>query len=366
MSLIGTTGIAFTVILPLLIGSIVDGLALERSMVGFITFANIFGLALGAAIATIRIGKTPLTRLMQIACLGLLLFDSGSLFVETGMQMIVIRFVSGIFGGLLYASAMASFSALPNPIHAFSTYIICYAITSAISLFALPYLIEAFDYRMGIYFLLLMDVLSLALIGLVKKIESLVKSRSFDSLTSILFKKEVLISLFAYFSLQLGGGVMFTYSERIGKEAGLSLDMIGVGLSISALVAFLGAYVVMKHHTRWGQLGPVLIGGLVMLVSMSCLFFAESAILYILGMSVVSIAWSFLIPYHQQLQSRYDAFGRVVSIGSIVNMMGRAVGPGIAALMLGDLAFENVLWLAMGAVAVGTFTFFTILRINGR
>ncbi len=335
-------------------------------MVGFITFTNIFGLAIGAAIATIRIGKTRLTRLMQIACFGLLLFDGGSLFAETGMQMITIRFASGIFGGLLYASAMASFSALPNPIHAFSSYIICYAMISAISLFALPYLIEAFDYRMGIYFLLLMDVLSLALIGLVKKIESLVKSKSFDSLTSILFKKEVLISLFAYFLLQLGGGVMFTYSERIAKEAGLSSEIIGVGLSVSALVAFLGAYIVMKQHTRWGQLRPVLFGGLIMMSFMSCLFYAESSILFILGMSMVSIAWSFLIPYHQQLQSGYDAFGRVVSIGSIVNMMGRAVGPGLAALMLGDLAFKNVLWLAMGAVGVATFAFFSILRINGR
>lgn len=366
VSFIATTGIAFTAILPVLIGSIVDGMALHRSMVGYITFANIFGLTTGATIATIRIGKNSLTKLMYIGCIGLLLFDGLSLFVETGSLMMLVRLMSGVFGGLLYASAMASFSALPNPIHAFSSYIIVYCLISAVSLFALPYFIEAFDFHMGVYFLIIMNLLSLALIPLVRKFETLVKSKSFDSLRSIVFKKEVLISLIAYFFLQLGGGIMFTYSERIGKEAGLGVEMIGIGLSLSALVAFVGAYLVIKQNTRWGQMRPVLIAGLIMMSFMSCLFFSEFAILFIVGLSVVSMAWSFLIPYHQQAQSGHDAFGRVVSIGSIVNMMGRAVGPGIAALVLGDLAFENVLWLAIASVGLGTIAFFSILRIDGR
>lgn len=331
-------------------------------MVGFITFANVFGLTVGAAIATVRIGKSRLTRLMFVGCFGLLVFDGLSIFAESGMQMLIIRMISGVFGGLLYASAMASFSALANPIHAFSSYIIVYCVISAASLFALPYFIELYDYRIGIYFLVAMALLSLVLIPLVSQFESLVQSKSFESLKSIVFQKDVLISLVAFFLVQLGGGVMFTYSERIGKEAGLSTEMIGSGLGLSALVAFAGAYLVIKQNTKWGRVRPILISGAIMTGFMSCLFFSEIPFLFILGLSAVSMSWSFIIPYHQQAQASHDAYGRVVSIGSIVNMMGRAVGPGIAAVVLGDLAFENVLWLAMASVSIGTLAFFSILR----
>ena len=129
----GVTGLGYTVILPILIGAIVDQLGLDRSMIGWITFSNISGLAIGGITATLLIGKVRLLHLIRIGCIGLIIFDLYSTTCSTAAALLVVRFLSGIAGGMLYSSSLASFSALKDSIKAFSIYVISYAAMSSIT-----------------------------------------------------------------------------------------------------------------------------------------------------------------------------------------------------------------------------------------
>ena len=77
------------------------------------------------------------------------------------------------------------------------------------------------------------------------------------------------------------------------------------------------------------------------------LYQAQYTFVFFLANGLLGAAWAFLIPFYQQIQASLDVQGKVVSLGTIVNMGGRSVGPAIAAFFLGSAAFINVIWLAI-------------------
>jgi len=277
----GVTGLGYTVILPILIGAIVDQLGLDRSMVGWITFSNIGGLAIGGISATLLIGKIRLLHLIRFGCIGLIVFD-------------------------LLSTACSSAEVL----------------------------------------------ISLAFSSVILEFESGLKAKDFSSLTSLFRNKYVVMGLLSYFLTQLGGGVMYTYIERIAQDAGQSSELVGFILSISAIFSAIAAFVIIKMGNRFGQIWPMTIGLFLMTLSMIILFYAEYTVMFLIGSCLVGAFWSVMIPFYQQMQGRFDLLGRIVTVGTVLNMLGRAIGPALAALFLGDSAFENVLYLSIAALAV--------------
>jgi len=92
------------------------------------------------------------------------------------------------------------------------------------------------------------------------------------------------------------------------------------------------------------------------------LFYSEYTFLFVLGMTLPGLAWSFLIPFYQEMQAKSDPLGRVVTLGTIVNMAGRATGPIFPALFLGGMAFENVLYLSIAAVVLSMIFIYPVLN----
>lgn len=357
----GVTGLGYTVILPILIGAIVDQLQLDRSMVGWITFSNICGLALGGLLATVLIGKVSLLKMIRIACIILIIFDLISAFCATANSLIGFRFLSGLGGGVLYASSLASFSALKDSIRAFGIYIVSYAFISGVTLFILPYFIEPYGFKIGFFTLAGMAVISLIVSNVVTKFESNLSAKDFSSLPLLLKNKYVLLSLISYFLLQMGGGVVYTYIERIAKEAGQAVEFIGLVLSLGAVLSVAGALLVIKMGNRFSPKWPVIFGIILMAVSMAALFHSENAIWFLFGNCMIGGFWSTLIPFYQQLQGRFDPFGRIVTVGTVVNMAGRAMGPAVAATFLGDYAFKMVIWLALACLLIALVLIIPIL-----
>jgi len=67
------------------------------------------------------------------------------------------------------------------------------------------------------------------------------------------------------------------------------------------------------------------------------------------------------IPFYQQIQAKFDPTGKVVTLGTIVNTMGRATGPGMAALFLGAHSYSTIIWLALGALSVSVLILLPLL-----
>jgi len=319
-------------------------------MVGWISSINILGAAIGGMITTLRIGRNSLFSLARLGLMILITFDMLSILCSSEASVLGVRFLSGIGGGIVYAAALAAFSGLKDPTKAFATYIVVYCFFGGIILVSMPFLIGEFGVKAGFITLAGMSLLCMTFIPVLNRIAPIVKKKEFISINYLLKNKNVLYGLLSYFLLQMGGGTMWAYCERIGIEAGLSISYIGIALSISVVFALLGGLLVMRVNKAWGIIRPLSVGILVMGLGMVCMFYSNIKIFFLLAICMAGIGWSFVIPLYQQMQSRFDAAGKVVSLGTIVNMGGRSAGPAIAAMTLGNSAFNNALWISIGAL----------------
>lgn len=366
ISFIGTTGLAFAIILPILIGSIVDTYDFSRSMVGWISSINILGAAIGGLITTLRIGRNSLMSLSRVGLFILIVFDIISIFCHTEISILTIRLISGVGGGIVYAAALAAFSGLKDSTKAFATYIVVYCFFGGLILISMPFLIGQFGVRAGFIVLAVMSIICFTITPVLDRIAPTAKKREFISLNFLLKNKNVVYGLLSYFLLQMGGGTMWAYCERIGIEAGLTISFIGLVLGISVVFALLGGLIVMKAKPEWGLLKPLLVGIIVMGIGSTFMFFADFKIFFLLSNCVVGVAWSFVIPYYQQMQAKFDLSGRVVSLGTIVNMGGRSAGPAIAAMSLGSSAFDNALWISIAALILSAILAVPALKGTNR
>lgn len=356
-SFISSTGMGMLTILPIMLGGIVDELALDRNMVGLIASVNIIGIGVGGFIAAYYIGKKPLIKIVRIGLIGLILFELSCAYALTTNSLLIGRFISGVFGGLVYAGALGAFSGLKDPIKAFGIYVVVYCCWSGIGLTSLPYILSNYGIKGGYFLLASMGIVSLFLSKVINQLARNIKEKSFDSLNVLLSKRMVIFSLLAYFFMQMAGGTIWAYTERIGKEAGLNQEQIGLALGLSTLLSLVGGLLVFKLGNKYGLKWPVSIGLISMGLSGLMLYQSKFTLIFFLANGLLGAAWAFLIPFYQQIQASLDVQGKVVSLGTIVNMGGRSFGPALAAFLLGTAAFINVIWLAI----VGLFLSFLFL-----
>ena len=149
ISWMGVTGLGFTTIQPYLVGGIEDQLGFDRAMLGWISSVNVIGIAAGGLAITFLIGRFSLIRMIQLGLVGLLLFDIWSIYITTPSSMLIIRSLSGFFGGLVYAGAMAAFSSMKDNIRAFGIYVMVYSFWTIIALLGLPYLVATYGLVAG-------------------------------------------------------------------------------------------------------------------------------------------------------------------------------------------------------------------------
>ncbi len=361
-SFVSTTGMGMLTILPMMLGGIVDELLFDRTMIGWIASINIVGIGLGGFISSVYIGRRPLVQIVRIGLIGLIIFELLSTFATTPTPLLLLRFLSGIFGGLVYASALGAFSGLKDPIKAFGIYVVVYCSWSGIGLISLPYILANWGIKGGYILLSAMALVSLLLSSVVEKLSKNIKEKSFDSLFALLSRRLVILALLAYFSIQMAGGTIWAYAERIGKEAGLSQEVIGLALGGSSAISLLGGLLVFYIGNSRGIKWPLTLGIIAMGLSGLLFYWSNVPLIFFLANGLLGGAWGFLIPFNQQIQAKLDVQGKVVSLGTIVNMGGRSFGPALAALLLGSAAFINVTWLAIIALTLSLLFLLPFLK----
>lgn len=321
-------------------------------MVGWISSINILGAAIGGLITTLCIGRISLMKIARVGLLILITFDLVSILCGTEFSILTVRFLSGIGGGIVYAAGLAAFSGLKDSSKAFATYIVVYCFFGGLILISMPFLIGQFGVKAGFITLAITSIICFSFTEVLDRIAPHAKKREFISLNFLLKNKNVMYGLLSYFLLQMGGGTMWAYCERIGIEAGLTISFIGLVLGISVVFALIGGLLVMKAKKEWGIHKPLTVAIIVMAIGTIFMFFADFKACFLLANCIVGVAWSFAIPYYQQMQARFDLSGRVVSLGTIVNMGGRSMGPAIAAMSLGTSSFDNALWISIIALSL--------------
>lgn len=346
------SSIGFSLVAPIMIGGLADVYAFPKQILGLVTSAQAIGVAISGIVVAMVVQRYGIKKLARVGLIGLIIIEIIASFTTTPNNMLFIRLLAGLAGGLAYASSLSSFASLEKPVKGFSTYLIVFCILSAILLFSFPFFIRRFGLHAAFYVFACQAAIGFSFTYILPTKPSGAR-QGIDVKVFRLFKNpQILAAVVAYLALQGSAVSMFSFFERIGNEKGLSPSFIGIALSLVGFCGLLGGIIVTVFQNRLTARSSILGIAPVFLSSLVIIYLSQNPIMIMVGMFLFGTSWGFILPFYQGIQARLDSEGRIVSLGAFTNMLGQALGPALVALLLGSAAYANVSWIAMGLLIV--------------
>ena len=348
------TGALSYIVLPALVGGFAELPGFDDQDAGFIGAAQTFGAALGLLIPSLamtrfRLPQTVAAALALVAATCLL-----SMLVLDPLVLALVRFVAGASEAVLLGIGigLVSSSAKNGSDRRYAAAVVAQFATGAIILYNLP---AIFDLGGGVRGLLSLFMVSPALgLFLLRWVPARVEAGVIlvSGGGAHLISKAVVLILLAFAFFYVANGGAWTYAERLGNSAGLTLENIGTALSLSMLggIAGSGAAALFAKAVPRGVnllLGSAL-GILSSLIMAGDLDFSRFA----LAVFLINFSLGYVIPFYLALLAERDPTGRVGSFAYVLNMIASAIGPAIAASLV-SLGYDVLLYSAAAVYAVG-------------
>lgn len=355
-SILGSVAILPILILPILVGALVDYADFSEAEAGWAASVGFAGAALGAIVVGLRIQHFNPRVLAVNGLLALAVFDAASVFVHQlpVWLFLIFRFISGIGGAIAYASVMTSIAASNKRERGYGVFMAFQFGISAVLLYGLPLVLSDIGV-VGIFlFMALAAVLSLVLTSsVIHRVTNVV-----DAAIEIhmLMKPAAILALFGIGFYETANFMYYAYADRIGVSFALPDYRIGEILGFASLLGIPAALLVIWIGDRFGQLRPLMFAFGLSACALTSLLFPNGASTYIISMSVLGFAWSFGLAYFYAMEARLDPGGSVVVMAGFFTAGGSVAGSAIAASLVTPDGYASVL-----TTAIGIYVFVAIL-----
>ncbi len=345
-------------ILPLLLGSVQDGLGFSDKQLGFLTSAYFVGFTLSTISAYYWVrkthwqkGATLLTVLTLLVCVLLMLTQKFSLYL-------FLVALLGASTSAVYAIGTTYLGDTENPARSYGFKIGAEAALGAILLLFLPPLVVAQWGLQGllvsmlvVFFILSLSIFWLPAKGIKDSDEFQAGIEDGDNLIV-----PIILSLVALFIFFAGISALWAFIERIGNDAGFDAADIGTALSISLVFAMGGSFFAGGIGDRFGFLTPVVAAFIVLIAGL----FALQGVgynYYFIGVCLFALAYGFALPVQVTIVSCFDANGEFVVLTAVSIALGGIVGPAVAGFLKSADSNINILLFTGSAVAVSVLIY---------
>ncbi len=363
LGFIATSSFSIYLILPLALGGMVEDLGFTDQQIGYLALISSIGLALGSLWVPIRRNEWSFYSLARWSLVFLMVIDLLSIFATDYYSLSALRFVGGFFGGVIYASTLSALSALPMPERGFTYYVLVYCGISALYMFITPILLQIGAMPALFGFMALNAGAGWLMTPSIRAVVSTQNTSLPKIQLGFLLKNKLIwFTLMAYLFLQMGCGAIWAYLERIGDFHGFGEYFLGVTFGISELAGILASIMVLKIGNSKGVLIPIITGIILLSVSTLASNFLPYPIIFLLAVFVLSGAWAATFPFFQKVQAAHDPQGKIVSLGAVVNLLGKGLGPATAAFFLTAQNYNNVVWTSLIAFVLSFILIFPELR----
>lgn len=351
-SIIGSVAVLPILILPTMVGALVDHAGFSETAAGWAAAVGFAGSALGAMVAGLRIQHLDPRKLAVFGLTTLALFDAAAIFVLhiPVWLFVTFRFLSGIGGTVAYAAVMAHIAATNNPERGYGVFMGFQFGISAIGLYALP-LILPFTGVAGMYFCLAAAAaFSLLLRKSVMHREVVVEDAAIE--IHMLIRPAAMFAMFGVGCYETANFIYFTYAERIGVSFGFPNHQIGQILGFASLLGIPAALIVIWLGDRFGQLRPLAFAVMLAIGALAWLLVPVGPVTYMFSMGTLGFAWAFGLPYFYAFEARLDPGGSVVVVGGFFTACGTFIGPAVAAGLVKSGGYGSALLGAIGTYAL--------------
>ncbi len=362
VSLVYPLGPAAIILMPMILGGLVDGYGYTEQQAANIAAAEGMGLVVASLAASLWIRHVSWVRALLAGCLAYAVLNVASANLEAYGPLLAMRFVTGLAGGCVFAVAVAALGDNRQPDRAFGLAQAVQGVVMLVLFFLSPYLLEAAGVGALYGMLAVVALLTLLALGWYPSSGS---PRSHGGAAPLATSHTRLITLglvasIVYFVNVFG---LWAFIERIGQGAGLEPATIGLALGLSQVVAIGGALAATWAGDRFGRYRPLLIVLVGQCAAIYALLGAFGAPLYFVVTGVFQALFIVAVSYQMGAIAKLDVQGRWLVMMTGAQGFGSALGPVAAATLIGEGGdYQGVLYLAAACCVVGTLAFLWIIR----
>lgn len=360
-SLAGCISLMSLLVLPAMVGVLVDESSLTEEQAGLAASIGFFGAATIAFIMAFRMHSLDLRKTAMFAFILAAVGDAYSGFVaDQPTLFMLIRFLTGIAGGAAYTAIIAAFAREKHVDRGYGLFITLQFIVSGLGLYLVP-VYSAWLSVTGMYLIFAgLDLAGAVLCHWLPGRANLPTTGTvLKSELSVLLAKATLFGALGFALFEAANTAQFTYVERYGVAINLSDHQVGLALMIGSLAGIPGAFTIVLTGSRFGRSGPLALGITIALIGLWMMIYAGEFSTYLTGSVLLGFSWAFCLPFIQGLLAALDRHGSAVAAGSASSTIGGAMGPGLAALIVSNENYHGVFYFAMVLflLALGSFIF---------
>jgi predicted MFS family arabinose efflux permease len=357
-SLLGNTAMAAQ---PVIVGALVDLLGFTPRQAGFVSAAELSGLALGMGglVATVsRISRRSLALAATVILAGA---NSATMFARGFPEILLLRFINGIAAALAYSVFLTMAAATLRPERTFGVANSISILATGLLVFAGPYVIGAGGMHglfLGLASIAIASLLGLPLLPAGRSSErtDTVPATAAPPRSDSTNRRFIGLVLLMMFFLYTGHSAIWSYQERIGVAAGIPTRDIGLLIGTSLMLwGVLGSIAASVLGLRIGRVWPQVVSLGLSIAAALALALSGSAFAFGTACALIAISWFYGLPYQMGLLAAFDPQGRANIAGSLMTTGGAATGPFIGALLIGSGSY-GVLGVLAGicyAIALG-------------
>jgi MFS family permease len=333
------------IVQPGFVQGLVDHKGFPATTAGDIASAEMWGIALTTVILTFFAARFRWRQVFAGSLLVMILGNLASLFADGAAWFGACRFVAGFGAGGLVSLSFAVVGLTRDPDRNFGWLIMWVLIYGAVVLLAMPAAYDTIGFSGVIVFFALFPASGLVFVRWLPDSGDGHREVAADAVD--LPASHRALALGAMFSYFLGQGVVWAYLFLIGLDVGASEQQVAYGLTASQFAGVAGAFCAALLGIRFGRTLPLGASIALTFLPLFALFNPIGALLFGIAVCVYNYAWNVTQPYLLAAMAAFDRSGRTVINAVACQMLGLANGPWIAARVLDDDGFDNVLWLGI-------------------
>ncbi|MFV1984700.1 MAG: MFS transporter [Thiohalomonadales bacterium] len=320
-------------LLPLYTGTLLNQLHFSLNQISWLASVELLGYALASASAFFWVRRCSWFRLIITATLVIFVVNVFCLFWHLFDVLIILRFISGMAGGVLLAITYSLLADTKNPERNFSFVIAAQIFLAVIILLSLPSLIN----ELGVNgFFLAIGILTISILPLVryfpnKQVNHKNKTVYFSSFSLPAIRILVAVAIY-----MIGQTAVWTYAERLGATANLEQDFINFTIAITLAISIIGGLFAAWLANRRGYVLPFMFVIVLQGFVLWLLINPNTQFQFFIAIGIFQLIWTFITPYFISVLVKVDNSGRYVSLIVFASAMGAVFGPALAGQFISE------------------------------